>query len=251
MIEATELSKSIGNRKILHNVDIQINENQVVSLLGPSGCGKTTLLKNLILVDKPDMGTLTIDKFKYFFPNSNNVDTSELYPLCTIVFQQFALFPHLTIQENLLLPIKKEFTTEKKNLLEELTDKLGISDLERRYPHQISVGQKQRVAIARAILLQPKYLLLDEITSSLDVEHIEKVMRLIKELSAKGTGILLTTHLIGFAKNVADKVYFMDNGRIIESGDNSIFGNPQSDRFKAFISLMDLDSRYVAKIPSQ
>lgn len=240
MLIAQGIYKNINGREILKDVGIQIQAGEIVALLGPSGCGKTTLLRNIVLVDQPDRGCLEINDIQFIFPSKDRDARFSIYPLITIVFQQFQLFPHLNVRENLTLPIKRNLTEQKMKFLNELTEFLGLSELWNRYPHQISVGQKQRVAFARAALLEPKYLLLDEVTSSLDVEHISKLMQVIKQLANNGTGILLTTHLIGFAKSIADRVYFMDKGEIIESGDTTILESPGTPRLKSFVSLLNI-----------
>lgn len=238
MIAAQNIHKSFGDKLVLSGIDIEIKPGEIVCLIGPSGCGKTTLLKVLSLLEFPQQGRIQIDNRTFQFPTKDKVDVSGLYPNLTIVFQQFQLWKHLTVKENILLPVQN-ILTDRQQLFDELIDTLSIRNILTSFPYQISVGQKQRVAFTRAALTKPKYLLLDEVTSSLDLEHINKMMQLIKGLAAQGTSIVLTTHLIGFAKSLSDRVYFLDKGQIIESGGAEILSRPQTERLKQFLTIVE------------
>jgi len=238
MITAQNIHKSYGEKLVLSGIDIEINPAEIVCLIGPSGCGKTTLLKIISLLEFPQQGQIQIDNRTFQFPTKEKVDVSGLYPNLTIVFQQFQLWKHLTVKENILLPVQN-ILADRQQLFDELIDTLSIENILASYPYQISVGQKQRVAFARALLTKPKYLLLDEVTSSLDIEHINKIMQLIKGLAAHGTSFVLATHLIGFAKSLSDRVYFLDNGQIIESGNPEILSNPHTERLKQFLTIVE------------
>jgi ABC-type polar amino acid transport system ATPase subunit len=238
MLEIQNIYKKFGNVPILNGVDIHVDLGEIACLLGPSGCGKTTILKVLALLEPPDSGRIMVGDKEFVYPAKRRADMSGIYPNLTIVFQQFQLWNHLTVKENLTLPISS-FLPERNVILKELVDLLELGDHLEHYPYRISVGQKQRVAIARAILTKPKYLLLDEVTSSLDIEHIKRVGNLIKSLSANGTTIVLTTHLIGFAQAIADKIYFIDKGMVLEKGGTSILTSPNTERLKQFLSFSE------------
>jgi ABC-type polar amino acid transport system ATPase subunit len=238
MIKLQNIHKSFADNVVLSDIDIIINPSEIVCLIGPSGCGKTTLLKIMSMVEFPQKGNIQIEDRQFIFPTKNKINVEGIYPNLTIVFQQFQLWNHLTVEENILLPVKKHIS-DRKQLFEKLVDILNIRQVLKNFPYQISVGQKQRVAFIRAVLTKPKYLLLDEVTSSLDIEHINKIMQLIKELSSQGTSIVLTTHLIGFAKSISDKIYFMDKGKILESGNTKILINPETERLKQFLTIVD------------
>jgi L-cystine transport system ATP-binding protein len=236
MIIAEEIYKTYGNKVILSGVNIHANKSEIICLIGPSGSGKTTLLKILSLLEHPEKGLIQIGSQSSSFPRNKRIDKVGIYPNLTMVFQQFQLWKHLTVEENILLPVRK-ILGDRKQLFDELIDILNVGNLLSSYPYQISVGQQQRVAFIRAVLTKPEYLLLDEITSSLDIEHTNKMTLLIRQLANEGTCIIITTHLIGFAKLISDKVYFLDKGMIIENGSSEILSNPKTDRLKQFLAI--------------
>ncbi|MBY0482078.1 MAG: ATP-binding cassette domain-containing protein [Chitinophagaceae bacterium] len=239
MLSGNKISKSIGGRKILSEIDISIKVGEIVALIGPSGGGKSTLLRNLSLLEKPDTGRITIENRQFNFPMNGKSLPNHIHPLVSVVFQQFHLWPHLRVKDNLLMPLRQQQINFNQAEFDELINYFEVNDLLKRFPHQISVGQKQRIAFIRAVLLRPKYLLLDEITSALDIQHIGKMLQFIKKLSENGTGILIATHLIGFAANVSSQIIFLNEGRIIERGDKSILKNPQTEVFTDFLTYID------------
>jgi len=220
MLTAHNIEKKRGGRHILHGIDISIEPSSIVSLIGPSGAGKTTLLNVLSGVDAPDGGEVKVD----------GEDLSNPSPQVAMVFQQLFLWPHLTLRQNIALANR---STEAE--ITELIATLGMEAFIDRYPNQTSLGQRQRAALARAIALKPKYLLLDEITSALDIEQIERVAALLEKLRASGLGILLVSHLINFAKRTSDQIVFMDGGVVIERGGKEFVSSPQKQRTQEFL----------------
>ncbi len=235
----TRLTKSLGSRMIIHAVDIEISAGEVVAVIGPSGCGKTTLFRCISLLSPPDQGVLEIGAHYFNFSEPFQPIWGTIYPELTSVFQQFALWPHLNVQKNMLLPIRPEDVESRSIQMEALCESLGLESYLNRYPAQLSVGQRQRVALARALLLRPKYLLLDEITSAQDVEHIKRILVLIRRFAGEGNCVLIATHLIGFAHRIASRFYFIDHGRIVEKGPTSALKEPQSKRLKDFLLVGD------------
>jgi ABC-type polar amino acid transport system ATPase subunit len=235
----TQIHKSVGKRTIIQAVDVEISGGEIVALIGPSGCGKTTLLRCLSLLSPPDSGHLKIGDHSFDFSESLSPSWGIIYPELTTVFQQFALWPHLNAQENLTLPLELRGLSDFKSQMQTLCEELGITPYLSRYPAQLSVGQQQRVALARALLLRPKYLLLDEVTSAQDVEHIKRIMTIIKRVATEGTCVFIATHLIGFAHRLASRFYFIDHGRIVEEGTTAALKAPQSKRLKDFLLVGD------------
>lgn len=239
MLKAEQISKSLGGRAILEAVDVEVASGEVVALIGPSGCGKTTLLRSLALLSPPDSGRLRIGSQLFDFSKPVSPPWQSIYPELTAVFQQFPLWPHLRVRDNLMLPLELRDAGNSKPKMQKLCEELGLTAYLSRYPMQLSVGQRQRVALARALLLQPKYLLLDEVTSAQDVEHIKRIMTMIKRVAADGMSVLVATHLIGFARRLASRFYFIDHGRIIEKGLASALQTPQTERLKDFLLISD------------
>ncbi len=240
MIKASKIYKSFGDTPIFRGIDISIEKGQITALIGPSGSGKSTLLKILSLLETPESGSLQIEDNTYEFPLPSHNHIQYPWPDVTVVFQNLFLWPHLTLRQNILLPLQ---SNHRKYLsLEELDNlivEFDMGDFIDRYPNQASVGQRQRAAIVRALMLNPKYLLLDEITSALDLEHINCILNHLLKLKEKGTGILLITHLIGFARNAADKIVFLENGHIIDSGGKDILESPDNPRIRKFLSYLE------------
>jgi ABC-type polar amino acid transport system ATPase subunit len=197
------------------------------------------------MLDAPDSGSVEVDGVEYFFPNNRKNGIQPPWPALTVVFQQLFLWPHLTLRRNITLPLEKlsarssGAAEEADQEVDELLELFEMSEHADRYPNEVSLGQRQRAAFIRAVVLHPKYLLLDEITSALDVEHVSKILEHLKVLRERGTGILLVTHLIGFAKSAADQIIFMENGRIVESGDKSLLTTPKNERLMKFLSLVE------------
>ncbi len=220
----------------LDNVSNHINRGEVVVIIGPSGSGKSTLLRTLNGLESIDEGHILIDNVD-LTAKSTNMD--KLRTEVGMVFQHFNLFQHKTCLENIVLPqtvVLKRSTEEAQTIARELLKKVGIPDREQNYPRQLSGGQQQRVAIARALAMRPKVMLFDEATSALDPETVNGVLELMKQLAADGMTMVVVTHEMGFAREVADRVIFMDEGRVIEENiPDSFFDNPGSDRARKFL----------------
>ena len=216
MLIAKNVSKKFGEETALDSVSLEVKPGTITSIIGPSGAGKTTLLRALSLLDIPDSGEISIDKERYIFPGKNN-SIKTPWPNISIVFQQLFLWPHLTIRENILLPLKMRGV----NRSEELTKFVTLFSMEGfldSYPNQASLGQRQRAAIVRALMLHPKYLLLDEITSALDVEQSNIILSHLEKIKEMGVGILMVAHDINFAISMADHVCFVEDGKIVKRG---------------------------------
>jgi polar amino acid transport system ATP-binding protein len=210
LIEATHLRKRFGSVTVLDDVTVRLAPGTITTLIGPSGSGKSTLLRALALLEPPDSGVIKIDSEEFAFPRTNgNSHPPFPWPKVTVVFQQLFLWPHLTLKENILLPLRKHGDGEAEGRVADLVQDIGIEAFLHRYPNEVSLGQRQLVAIVRALALNPRYLLLDEITSALDVEFVAKVLQLVKKRREAGAGILIITHYIGFARQSADQVLFL------------------------------------------
>ncbi len=242
MLHATNIHKAFGENKVLKGIDIEIKPGTITCLVGPSGTGKTTLLRALSVLDLPDQGTVTIDGESHSFPLKEGEVITPPYPQLTVVFQSLFLWPHLTLRENIMLPAGNIARDDIHADLDELITFFEMEHFIDNYPNQASLGQRQRVALARALMLNPKYILMDEITSSLDVEQIHKILTKLEMLKEKGIGIFLITHLLNFAKRAADNICFIDDGKIIESGPPSILQKPKTDRLKQFVSVVEAAS---------
>ncbi len=237
-LRATEITKSYGKVQVLKDINLDITPGTITTLIGPSGSGKSTLLRAFSLLDPPDNGTISFSGTNYVFVNGKGDVAPSPWPDITVVFQQLFLWPHMTLRQNIMLPLKKRGIKKNDRVICELIDQLEMSSFADRYPNEVSIGQRQLAAIARALALKPKFLLLDEITSALDVEYVSTILEKLNQLKSEGIGILLITHIIGFAKRSADQVVFLDKGEIVESGGTEILTKPESDRMKEFLSLM-------------
>ncbi len=236
MIKIRNLQKSFGDLQVLKGIDYDIKEKSTICIIGPSGSGKSTFLRCINLMEKPTGGHIYI-KDKDIL--DSNQDPVKMRQKVGMVFQHFNLFPHLTVLENIALaPIKvKKMTKQKAGALAlDLLEQVGLADKKAVYPSALSGGQKQRVAIARALAMKPEIMLFDEPTSALDPEVIGEVLAIIKSLAHHGMTLMVVTHQMGFAKEVSDRVVFMDDGLIIEENTpDEIFGNPQHERTKRFL----------------
>jgi len=242
IVKITNVSRSytVDNAKhkikALDNVSNQINRGEVVVIIGPSGSGKSTLLRTLNGLETIDSGSIILDGVDLSDPKTN---MNTLRTEVGMVFQHFNLFEHKTCLENIVLPqvvVLKRTTEEAQTIARELLQKVGIPDRENNYPRQLSGGQQQRVAIARALAMRPKMMLFDEATSALDPETVNGVLDLMKNLAKDGMTMAVVTHEMGFAREVADRVIFMDGGKIIEEGiPSEFFDNPQSARAQKFL----------------
>lgn len=237
MIEVKNLCKSFGDLQVLKGISETINDQEVVCVIGPSGSGKSTFLRCLNLLEEPSGGEVFLDGKKI---NDSDVDIDEIREKLGMVFQGFNLFPHMTVLDNLTLaPIKvkgmEKAAAEEKAC--KLLETVGLADKAEKYPASLSGGQKQRVAIARALAMDPEIMLFDEPTSALDPEMVGEVLNVMKNLAENGMTMVIVTHEMGFAREVADRVLFIDEGNILEQGTPAeLFGNPQHDRTKNFLS---------------
>lgn len=242
MLEGIDITKSYENKKknvVLKKVSAGVKPGEITALIGPSGSGKSTFLRMLSLLEHPDEGVISLDDQNYEFPLVNGKQDHRFpWPLLTIVFQQLFLWPHLTIRKNIMLPLQNVNGAGKNEQVEELINYFELEDFVDRFPNEASLGQRQRAAIVRALALNPKYLLLDEVTSALDVEHVGKLLQRLKLLKSQGTAIMLVTHLIGFARQSADQVVFMEDGEITEYGGPQLLTSPKSERVAKFLSLI-------------
>ena len=236
MIRAEHLSKHFGALKAVDDVSLHIHKGEVVCIIGPSGSGKSTLIRCLHGLEIPDAGELYIEGKKIDFTKDTTKELSHI----GFVFQLFNLFPHKTVLENLTLgPIKAGGVPAKQaeETAMKLLERVGLSEKANDYPASLSGGQKQRVAIARALCQNPEVILFDEPTSALDPEMIGEVLNVMKELADDGMTLAVVTHEMGFARKVADRVIFVDGGKIVEEGTpDQIFDDPKSDRLKLFLS---------------
>nr|WP_179976026.1 amino acid ABC transporter ATP-binding protein [Anaerostipes hadrus] len=223
--------------EVLKGIDCHIDKGECVCVIGPSGSGKSTFLRCLNLLETPTKGDIVIDDMHL---TEKDFDVDAMRKRVGMVFQHFNLFPHLTILENVTLaPIRHKMMTEEqaKEKAMELLNRVGVGDKADNYPAQLSGGQKQRVAIARSLALSPEVMLFDEPTSALDPEMVGEVLEVMKQLAQEGMTMVVVTHEMGFAREVANRVFFMDGGGILEEGTpEQIFDHPQEERTKAFLS---------------
>ena len=235
MIKVKNLTKSFGENVVLRDISEEIKPNEVVCVIGPSGSGKSTFLRCLNRLEAPTEGEIYLDDVLIEESNINEVSTK-----MGMVFQNFNLFPHKSVLENITLAPVKVKKADPKTAAEEaveLLKKVGLADKKDSYPDELSGGQKQRVAIARALAMKPEVMLFDEPTSALDPEMVGEVLEVMKELAEGGMTMVIVTHEMGFAREAADRVFFMDQGYVMEQGTpDQIFGNPQNERTKSFLS---------------
>lgn len=240
MLKVKNVEKSFDKLKVLNGIDLDVDKKDVISIIGPSGSGKSTFLRCLNLLEKPDSGEIYFEEKKI---NDNNIDINKLREEIGMVFQNFNLFSNMSIIDNLTLaPVmrgkmsKKEAEAEAMKLLE----RIGLASKKDVYPVSLSGGQKQRVAIARALMMKPKLMLFDEPTSALDPEMVGEVLELMKELAHDGMTMVVVTHEMGFAREVSNKVIFMDKGEVVETSENpeDFFQNPKEERSKQFLSMV-------------
>lgn len=237
MINVENLSKNFGDLKVLKNISTTVNKGEVISIIGPSGSGKSTFLRCINKLEEPTEGHIYIDGMDLM---DKNTDINKIRERVGMVFQHFNLFPNMTVLENLTLSptmVKKESKEEAEKYALYLLEKVGLSDKANSYPTQLSGGQKQRIAIARALAMKPEVILFDEPTSALDPEMIKEVLDVIRDLAKEGMTMLIVTHEMGFAKNVGNRILFMDNGEIIEDcSPKGFFENPTNERIKDFLN---------------
>ena len=235
MISVRNLKKSFGSVEVLKGVNLDIAEKEVVVIIGPSGSGKSTLLRCLNYLEKPTSGEIIVDGMTLGATDINKVRAE-----VGMVFQRFNLFPHMTAMENIALaPIKVRGASKEEAEADalRLLAKVGLADRAAAYPEQLSGGQQQRVAIARALAMKPKVMLFDEPTSALDPEMVKEVLEVMKELAREGMTMAVVTHEMGFAREVGDRVLFVDQGVILEQGTpEEIFSRPKEERMREFLS---------------
>lgn len=240
MININGIRKSYGDAEILKGIDLEVKDGEVIVIIGPSGSGKSTFLRCLNYLETPDAGTIKIDDFKIDAKNYTKNNVKELRSKSAMVFQNFNLFNNRTVLENVmegLITIKKMSKRESEETALSLLKKVNMDMKKDSYPKNLSGGQKQRVSIARAIAMNPEFILFDEPTSALDPEMVLDVLNLIKDLAKENRTMIIVTHEISFAKDVADVIVFMDEGIIIEKGStDEVLLNPKESRTKEFLS---------------
>lgn len=236
MIDIKNLHKSFGDHEVLKGIDLHINPQEVVVIIGPSGSGKSTLLRCMNLLEVPTSGSVVVDGMDL----TGDADINKAREEIGMVFQRFNLFPHMTVLKNITLaPMKVRNISheEAEKTARELLERVGLGDKAGAYPPQLSGGQQQRVAIARALAMKPKVMLFDEPTSALDPEMVNEVLDVMKSLANDGMTMAVVTHEMGFAREVGDRLLFVDGGTIIEQGDpREVFENPKEERTKLFLS---------------
>lgn len=235
LLELKDLHKSFGNLEVIKGIDLEIDKGDIMVIIGPSGSGKSTVLRCMNLLEKPTSGQIIFEG-QDILKNLKTIDKTR--EKIGMVFQNFNLFPNKTILDNITLAtmkVKGKTKEEAENKARELLERVGLLDKIDAYPVQLSGGQQQRIAIARALAMEPDMMLFDEPTSALDPEMVKEVLDVIKELADEGMTMAIVTHEMGFAKEVADRVIFVDEGKIVEDGSpEEVFNNPKSDRAKDF-----------------
>lgn len=243
MISVKKLHKSFGELKVLNGLDLEVEKGKVIVMIGPSGSGKTTFLRCLNVLESPTSGTVQIAGQQLDFDKAVPKKEITLFRRLTgMVFQSYNLFPHMTALENIMegpVTVKKEAKEQARAKGENLLQKVGLLDRKDHYPFQLSGGQQQRVGIARALAMEPEVMLFDEPTSALDPELVGEVLTVMKSLAQEGMTMIVVTHEMKFAREVADEVIFIDNGIIVEKGTpERIFTNPKEERTRRFLNLI-------------
>jgi len=237
VINITNLHKNFGDLEVLKNISTEIKKGEIISIIGPSGSGKSTFLRCINKLEEPSSGHIYIDGMDLM---DKNTDINKIRERVGMVFQHFNLFPNMTVLDNLTLSpimVKKESKEEAEKYALSLLEKVGLSDKANSYPTQLSGGQKQRIAIARALAMKPEVILFDEPTSALDPEMIKEVLDVMRDLAKEGMTMLIVTHEMGFARNVGNRILFMDKGEIIEDcSPKEFFENPTNERIKDFLN---------------
>ena len=237
MIKTEKLTKSFGDKQVLKGIDEQINSGEVVVIIGPSGSGKSTFLRCMNLLEEPTSGKVIFEGQEI---NKKGVDIDSIRTKMGMVFQGFNLFPHLTVLDNIMIgpqQVKKVPKDKAEAIARKLLTRMGMSEKADVYPQSLSGGQKQRIAIARALAMEPDMMLFDEPTSALDPELVGEVLQVMKDLAMEGMTMGVVTHEMGFAKEVGDRILFMDDGQVMEQGTpDEIFNHPKSERTKDFLS---------------
>lgn len=236
-VKVTNLQKRFDDLEVLNGIDLTVYEGEVVCLIGPSGSGKSTFLRCLNKLEESTGGEIIVDGYKI---SDKKIDINKVRENIGMVFQQFNLFAHMNVLKNIMfapVELKKMNTAEAKEKALALLERVGLSDKAEAYPHELSGGQKQRVAIARSLAMNPDIMLFDEPTSALDPEMVGEVLQVMRELAEGGMTMVVVTHEMGFARDVADRVIFMSDGVIVEEGKpEEIFSNPKEERTKEFLA---------------
>jgi len=236
VIKVTNLFKQFGDNEVLKDISTSIDSGEVVSIIGPSGSGKSTFLRCLNLLESPTKGNVWINGEEMTDPKTNIMNVRQHIGM---VFQHFYLFPHMTVIDNLTyapMKVKGESRELAESKARKLLARVGLTDKESAYPNNLSGGQKQRVAIARALAMEPKLMLFDEPTSALDPEMVKEVLTVMKDLAGSGMTMAVVTHEMGFAREVSDRILFLDEGKLLEEGSpNEFFNNPKTTRAKDFL----------------
>ena len=237
MIKTEKLTKSFGDKQVLKGIDEQIKSGEVVVIIGPSGSGKSTFLRCMNLLEEPTSGKVIFEGQEI---NKKGVDIDSIRTKMGMVFQGFNLFPHLTVLDNIMIgpqQVKKVPKDKAEAIARKLLTRMGMSEKADVYPQSLSGGQKQRIAIARALAMEPDMMLFDEPTSALDPEMVGEVLQVMKDLAMEGMTMVVVTHEMGFAKEVGDRILFMDDGQVMEQGTpDEIFNHPKSERTRDFLS---------------
>ncbi|NIK79509.1 L-cystine transport system ATP-binding protein [Paenibacillus castaneae] len=248
MIKLTKIRKSFGRNEVLKGIDLTVEKGEVVAILGPSGSGKTTLLRCINYLEKPNDGVISIDDFTVNCKRSGKKDIHTLRQKSAMVFQQYNLFRHRTALENVmegLIIVKKEPKESARSRSVELLEKVGLGNKLDAYPSELSGGQQQRVGIARALALNPEVILFDEPTSALDPELVGEVLAVIRKIAKEGITMIIVTHEMSFAQDVASHVVFMDEGIIVEQGNpRDLFRSPKEERTKQFLKRITPEGIY-------
>lgn len=239
IISIDGLSKSFGETRVLKNINLNITKGEVISIIGPSGSGKSTLLRSINVLETPEMGSITINKSKYNYEDIKEADKKSIRRDVSMVFQNYNLFNNKTALENIMEPLiysRKLSKISAKNIALKHLEAVGLNDKTNNYPSQLSGGQQQRVGIARAMAVDPDIILLDEPTSALDPELVQEVLKVIRDIATYGKTLVIVTHEMEFAREISDRIIFMDNGEIVEDGaPNYIFDESSNQRIKKFV----------------
>ena len=237
MISIKDLHKSFGDLDVLKGIDLHVDKGEIIAIIGPSGSGKSTILRCMNLLEEPTKGEIIFEGQNIA---DKKVNIDKVRQKIGMVFQNFYLFPHMTVQDNITLAPTKVKKISKEEAIKKskyLLQRVGLTDKKNAYPAQLSGGQKQRIAIARALAMEPDMMLFDEPTSALDPEMVKEVLDVIKELANEGMTMAIVTHEMGFAKEVADRVIFVDEGKIVEDDiPDKVFNSPTNERTKAFLA---------------
>ncbi len=240
LLTVTDLHKSFATREVLKGLDFTVHKGEVIAILGPSGCGKSTLLRCLNGLETIQSGSIKLDGVELNTPTTSWINVRQKIGM---VFQSYDLFPNMNVIDNILLgPLKVQKRTKLEAMQEadELLTRVGLIDRKTAYPRELSGGQKQRIAIVRALCMNPEIMLFDEVTASLDPEMVREVLEVIQALAKQGMTMILVTHELNFARRVANRIIFMDQGKIVEMADpETFFTNPQTDRAKQFLTVFD------------